>query len=114
MPFSDNALFILQKLYFRKDKNGNLKKSGAAEIIYVKIKGSKDEVEKKLIEMENVVKVKIKDKEAENIYGYEIEPASGVDLRECLSLTVMKNNWSILEFKKISASLENVFRELTK
>ncbi|MFH0955743.1 MAG: ATP-binding cassette domain-containing protein [Candidatus Falkowbacteria bacterium] len=91
-----------------------MKRSGGAEIIYVKIKGLKDEVEKKLKEMENVVNVKIKDKEAEDIYGYEIEPASGVDLREYLSLTVMKNNWSILEFKKISASLENVFRELTK
>jgi ABC-2 type transport system ATP-binding protein len=91
-----------------------MKKSGGAEIIYVKIKGSKDEIEKKLREMKNVVRVEVKDKETEDIYGYEIEPANGVDLREYLSLTVMKNNWSILEFKKISASLENVFRELTK
>ncbi|MDP2736209.1 MAG: ATP-binding cassette domain-containing protein [bacterium] len=91
-----------------------MKKSGATEIIYVKIKGQKNEIEKKLQEMENVINVKVKDKEAEDIYGYEIEPAAGVDLREYLSLTVMKNNWSILEFKKISASLENVFRELTK
>lgn len=91
-----------------------MKKAGGVEIIYVKIKGLKNEVEKKLKEMENVINVKIKDKEAEDIYGYEIEPAAGVDLREYLSLTVMKNNWSILEFKKISASLENVFRELTK
>jgi len=91
-----------------------LKKSGGVEMIYVKIKGLKNEVEKKLKEMKNIVNVKIKDKEAEDIYGYEIEPAAGVDLREYLSLTMMKNNLSILEFKKISASLENVFRELTK
>ncbi|MFA6306286.1 MAG: ATP-binding cassette domain-containing protein [Patescibacteria group bacterium] len=91
-----------------------MKKSGGAEIIYVKIRGLKGEVEKKLKEMENVVNVKVKDKEAEDIYGYEIEPAAGVDLREYLSLTVMKNNWSILEFSKKSASLENAFRELTK
>ena len=91
-----------------------MKKAGGVEIIYVKIKGSKLAVEQKLKEMKNVVNVKIKDKETEDIYGYEIEPMAGVDLREYLSLTVMKNNWSILEFKKISASLENVFRELTK
>jgi ABC-2 type transport system ATP-binding protein len=91
-----------------------MKNAGGVEIIYVKIKGSKLAVEQKLKEMENVVNVKIKDKETEDIYGYEIEPAAGVDLREYLSLTVMKNNWSILEFKKISASLENVFRELTR
>jgi ABC-2 type transport system ATP-binding protein len=91
-----------------------MKKSGGAEIIYVKIRGLKNEVEKKLKEMENVINVKVKDKEAEDIYGYEIEPRAGVDLREYLSLTVMKNNWSILEFSKKSASLENAFRELTK
>jgi len=41
--------------------------------------------------MENVINVDIKDKEAEDIYGYEVEPKAGVDLREYLSLTVMKN-----------------------
>ncbi|MBU0722513.1 ABC transporter ATP-binding protein [Patescibacteria group bacterium] len=91
-----------------------MKKSGNAEIIYVKIKGLKNEVEKKLQEMKNVMSVKVKDKEAEDIYGYEIEPMAEVDLREYLSLTVMKNNWSILEFSKKRASLENVFRELTR
>lgn len=82
--------------------------------IYVKIKGAKDEIMKKLKEMENVSHVEIKDKEAEDIYGYEIEPKEGVDLREYLSLTVMHNNWSILEFKKEEVNLEEVFRKLTK
>ncbi|MFH1255124.1 MAG: ATP-binding cassette domain-containing protein [bacterium] len=89
-------------------------KAGIKEIIYVKIKGLKSEVEKKLKEMENVIDAKIKDKESEDVYGYEIEAAAGVDLREYLSMTVMKNNWSILEFSKKSASLENAFIELTK
>lgn len=89
-------------------------KAGVKEIIYVKIKGPKSKVEKSLREMENVIDVKIKDKESEDVYGYEIEAAAGVDLREYLSMTVMKNNWSILEFSKKSASLENAFIELTK
>jgi ABC-2 type transport system ATP-binding protein len=91
-----------------------LKKAGGAEIIYVKIKGNKDEVLKKLREMENVEKVDAKDKEAEDVYGYEITPKAGVDLREYLSMTVMGAGWSILEFSKKSVSLEDVFRELTK
>ena len=91
-----------------------IKKAGVREIIYVKIKGSKNDVLNKLNEMENVLKAEIKDKESEDIYGYEIEPKQGVDLREYLSMTVMKNNWSILEFNKKSVSLEDVFRELTK
>ncbi len=87
---------------------------GGVEMIYVKIKGPQAEIIKQLKEMENVANVEVKDKEAEDIYGYEIEPKAGVDLREYLSMTVMKNNWSILEFSRKSASLENVFRELTK
>ncbi|MFH1662229.1 MAG: ATP-binding cassette domain-containing protein [Candidatus Falkowbacteria bacterium] len=90
------------------------KKSRSKDLIYVKIKGPRDEVFKKLKEMNNTEKVKIKDKEADEIYGYEIEPKQGVDLREYLSMTVMNNGWSILEFNKKSVSLEDVFMELTK
>lgn len=91
-----------------------VKKAGTREIIYVKIKGQKDEVLNKLREMENVEKAEVKDKESEDVFGYEIEASAGVDLREYLSMTVMGNNWSILEFNKKSVSLEDVFRELTK
>ncbi len=68
----------------------------------------------KLEDMENVSAVKIKDKEADEVYGYEIEAREGVDLREYLSMTVMNAGWSILEFNKKRVSLEDVFRELTK
>ncbi|MBA3046759.1 ATP-binding cassette domain-containing protein [Patescibacteria group bacterium] len=90
------------------------KKAGARELIYVKIKGPREEVFGKLKAMENVVKAEIKDKESENVYGYEIEPRTGIDLRESLSMAVMNNGWSILEFNKKLVSLEDVFRELTK
>jgi len=89
-------------------------RAGGRELIYVKIKGPKNKILNKLQEMENVAKVKIKDKESDDVYGYEIEPKPGVDLREYLSMTVMNAGWSILEFSKKSVSLEDVFRELTK
>src|SRR3989339_645895 len=89
-------------------------KAGGREIVYVKIKGPKDAVLSKLKEMDNVEKAEMKDRESDDVYGYEITPKAGVDLREYLSMTVMNNNWSILEFNKKSASLEDVFRELTK
>ncbi len=88
--------------------------AGAKEIIYVKIKGPKEKVLDTLKNMKNVERVEAKDKESDNIYGYEIEPTAGVDLREYLSMTIMKNDWSILEFNKKTISLEDVFRELTK
>jgi ABC-2 type transport system ATP-binding protein len=90
------------------------KKAGNKELIYVKIKGPEAEVLSKLQAMENVVKVEAKDKESDEVIGYEIEPKEGVDLREQLSMTVMKSNWSILEFNKKVSSFEDIFRELTK
>lgn len=89
-------------------------KAGSKEIIYVKIKGPKSAILEKLQVLDNVIKVEAKDKENDEIFGYEIEPKTGVDLREQLSMTVMNNGWSILEFSKKSVSLEDVFRELTK
>ena len=84
------------------------------ENIYIKIKGLKDAVLQKIKDFENVANVEIKDKESEDIYGYNIESKSGIDLREQLSKMVMDNNWSILEFSRKSVSMEDAFRELTK
>jgi ABC-2 type transport system ATP-binding protein len=89
-------------------------KAGSRELIYVKIKGPKDEVANKLKAMEGVKNVEYKDMENDNIFGFEIEPEAGVDLREKLAMTVMNSGWGILEFNKKTANLEDVFRELTK
>jgi ABC-2 type transport system ATP-binding protein len=89
-------------------------KAGSKEVIYVKIKGPREAVLEKLRALENVAGVKEKDRESDEIFGYEIEPKEGVDLREQLSMMVMHNNWSILEFNRKTVSLEDVFRELTK
>ncbi len=91
-----------------------LKKAGGKELIYVKIKGPRDKIENTIKEMLDVENVAMKDKETDEIHGFEITSKDGIDLREQLSNTVMKNDWSILEFSKKAASLEDVFRELTK
>ncbi len=89
-------------------------KSNKETLIYVKIKGNKEKVFSEIKKISELEKVKIKDKESNDIYGYEITPQEGKDIREKLSSTIMKNDWSILEFKKEEKSLEDVFRELTK
>jgi ABC-2 type transport system ATP-binding protein len=89
-------------------------KIGGKEKIYVKIKGPKEKILEVLNAMDNVEAVEAKDEESSDIHGFEITPKSGIDLRENLSTTVMKNDWSILEFSKRTVSLEAVFRELTK
>lgn len=90
------------------------RKAASQEIIYVKIKGNREAVLNKLQSMDKVKRAEVRDRESEDIYGYEIEPRPGVDLREELSLAVMNSGWSILEFSRKSVSLEDVFRELTR
>ncbi len=87
---------------------------GAKEIIYVKIKGPRDVIKEKLKEIEEIMEITEKDKEADNIFGYELQPQTGADVREKLSMMVMRNNWSILEFNRKAIEMEEVFRELTK
>ena len=89
-------------------------KSAHKEIIYMKIKADKEAVLKRLKSFDNIEKVEVKDKEASNIYGYNIEPKKGVDIREYLSVAVSHQGWPILEYTRTKTSLEDVFRELTK
>lgn len=102
------------KIIVEGTPNELMQKAGGQEIIYVKIKGPKAEVLAKLKAMENVELAEEKDKESDDVFGYEIKPKEMIDLREQLSMTVMKAGWSILEFSKKAVSLEDVFRELTK
>ncbi|KKQ61593.1 MAG: ABC transporter related protein [Parcubacteria group bacterium GW2011_GWE2_38_18] len=90
------------------------KKASHNELIYVKIKGEKDKILKKLDQLENITKIELIDSESEDINGYEIKGKHGIDLREELSKAIMESGWSILEFNRKSVSLEDIFRELTK
>ena len=90
------------------------RKASPRQLLYVKIKGFPEEVMKKLKEMPDIISIKIKDREAERIIGYDIEVREGVDIRENLSRLITHRGWSILEFNKTGTNLEDVFRELTK
>lgn len=91
-----------------------IKKAAQKEIIYAKIKGDKDLVLDKISKLENIEKIEVKDQESENIYGYEIQPLPGEDLRGALTTMVVNSGWVILELSSKKVSLEDVFRELTK
>jgi len=89
-------------------------RAGAQDIIYVKIKGPREMVHNTIKALEHVEDIMHKDQESAEIFGYEIRPKTGADIREQLANLMMQNNWSILEFNKKSVSMEDVFRELTK
>lgn len=88
-------------------------KTGAVESFYIKIKGEKEKIWEKLSQIEGVEKVEIKDKESEGVYGYEVVPQKGSDVREKISSLVVSEGWSLLEFNKKQVSLEDAFRNLT-
>lgn len=88
-------------------------KASKKEILYVKVKGPADDVIEKLRIMENVEHVSKKDKEADDVIGYQITVGGSADIREYVFMTIVKNNWSMLEMRREGVSLEDVFRELT-
>lgn len=91
------------------------RKASPRDVYYVKIKGDKESVLNRLNEMEEVELVIEKDREDENIFGYEVRPHEGRDMRENLFKIISSMaDASILEVNKIKISMEDVFRKLTK
>jgi ABC-2 type transport system ATP-binding protein len=91
-----------------------LKRSDRTETVYALVRGPRDQVLVALRGMENVMTAEEKDRESADAVGYEIIPKAGVDLREYLFMTVKERGWSLLELRRTAASLEDVFRQLTK
>lgn len=89
-------------------------KAGRRESIYIKIKGYQEDVLGALRQIPGVKKAEVKDREAERVFGYEIEPEPGEDIRERLSRTVFHKGWVVLELNRRTYSLEDVFRQLTQ
>jgi ABC-2 type transport system ATP-binding protein len=84
------------------------------ERIYLELKKPDLEVENKLNSLDKVEKVEKISLPSGGIKGYFIESSKGVDLREPLFNFSVENNWTILEMKREQASLEEIFRLLTK
>lgn len=90
------------------------KSASSRDVLYLKIRGRSEDALEKIKTIEGVFSIIIKDKEAEDIIGYDIEIEPGRDLREAVSTTVFNSGWPVIELTRKSVSLEDVFRELTK
>lgn len=111
----DRIIIINNGKIVAKGTPKELKNQAESEVTYyIKIKGDRETVHRRLKEIKNIRKVIIKDKEKDNVYLYRIKPESNLDLRENISRTVMTSGWPILHFSKKSISLEDIFRELTR
>lgn len=79
------------------------------EKIYLELKTT-DNQEQVLSKLDGVEKVVLVRKES-NLRGYEIE--SKRDIRENLYSLAVSSGWAVVELHRMTASLEEVFRELT-
>ncbi|MGB2696805.1 MAG: ATP-binding cassette domain-containing protein [Candidatus Zixiibacteriota bacterium] len=84
------------------------------ERIYLELKNQDQEVENKLSNLDKVEKVERISLPSGETKGFHIESSKGVDLRESLFNFSVQNSWIILELKREQASLEEIFRLLTK
>lgn len=111
----DRVIIINKGRITGEGSPAELAKKASKDIYYVKIKGDKDSALSKLRSLANVELVSEKDKEDEGIFGYEVRPVEGRDIREDLFKNLADaSDLSLLEVNKVKASLEEVFKELTK
>jgi ABC-2 type transport system ATP-binding protein len=89
-------------------------KFAGQEAIYIKLQGPSEAVIAKLKSLPGVTRVEAKDKESYDIFGYEVYSEAEVDQRAAMMQLAISENWNMLEIKKVSISLEDVFRQLTK
>jgi ABC-2 type transport system ATP-binding protein len=84
------------------------------ERVVVKIKGPKDQVFSSLSKLSGVKSVKEEKKFNEDVTSFIIESALGIDLRKVLAKEIINHGWDLLELRKESLKLEDIFLKLTK
>lgn len=95
--------------------------------IIIQVKGDAAEVKSAILKIDGILKVTVKEEERETpghassrnnganneINTFIIEQASDMDSREMIFNCMVKNNFVLLEMKKESVSLEDIFHQIT-
>lgn len=89
-------------------------KMAGGQDIHLHIKGPRLPIEEVLKKINGVKSLNSQVGENEDLNIYNLQVEAGRDIRELVSLALMKNSWPILEFKTRELNLEDIFRELTK
>lgn len=85
---------------------------GGSEVI-ARIRGPQNEVEKKLKALSGVQAVRVLERDDSGA-RYEITAGKAKDLPEQVFRAVVENKWTLTELRQESATLEDVFSELTR
>lgn len=82
------------------------------EVVDITIRGAAEEIEAKLRDLDYVNEFN-RVNTTDGLNSYQISSAQGKNAAEELFQFVVQNGWSLTELRQQSASLEDVFRELT-
>lgn len=82
-------------------------------VIELELKAPKEKVISTIKEIAGVKGVQVQSEQGD-ITHYRIDTDQDIDLREAISKTCMANNWMITGIQRKTASLEDIFRELTQ
>ena len=108
----DRVLIINKGKIVADGSRGELQQmTKGKEVLSLVAKGPKEAILEAIRSYEGVEKVEVKSEE-EGVIGYEIE--GWKDLREEIFNLAVNRRWTILELHRKIASLEDIFRELTR
>lgn len=108
----DRVLIINKGKIIADGSRGELQQmTKGKEVLSLVAKGPKEAILEAIRDYEGVEKVEVKSEE-EGVIGYEIE--GWKDLREDIFNLAVNRRWTILELHRKIASLEDIFRELTR
>ncbi len=83
------------------------------ETIYVEVEGPADQVAARLQGVGGVSRVVRKDGHAAGRTNWEVEAASGQQIRSQLAAAVVNSGWGLHELRPVGLSLEDIFLKLT-
>ncbi len=83
-----------------------------AEILSLTVDGPEDEVRHTVSSLSGVVQVQAKGA-SNGVHTFEVEAASGQDIRRELARSIVQGGFGLLELKQMGMSLEDVYLQLT-
>jgi ABC-2 type transport system ATP-binding protein len=110
----DRAIIINQgKLVASGTPQELMSRGRSGNNVVTSIRGPRPDVEKKLAKIEGVEEISVLDASGSAV-RYQVNGGKGVELPEKVFRAVVDNKWVLTELRQESATLEEVFAELTR
>jgi len=110
----DRAVIINEGVIVASGTTHELASMGKGdERVYIQIRGPQEQIESELNGMPQVASFRKVPGVEPELHRYEIRPSDSGNIAEDLFRMAVNNNWSLAELRRETASLEDVFRQLT-